>query len=351
MATEPLFLRACFGQPTERTPVWLMRQAGRYMAEYRAVRSKVDFWTLCQTPELACEVTMQPIDAFGLDAAIVFSDLLISLPPLGFPVHFTKGHGPVVEGPVVKASDVDRMQPFDVGEALGYVAEAVKLIVAALPADVPLIGFAGAPFTLASYLLEGGSSKQYIKTKAFLYTEPAAAERLFDRLCEITIDLLNLQIDAGARAVQIFDSWAGCLDPEDFDRWSGRYLRRIADGVRRPGVPVIAFPKGTGTYLDRVAATGADVVGFDWTLPYRRARALVGAKTALQGNLDPIRLLGPFETAVAPAVDALLDAAGDGTGHVFNLGHGIHQHTPPDTVARLVEHVRVESAKRRGRDA
>ena len=333
-----LFIDACFGRPTPRTPIWLMRQAGRYMAEYRAIRAKVDFWTVCQTPELACEVTLQPIDAFGLDAAIIFSDLLVSLPPLGLDTEFVPGKGPVIHNPITSASDVHKLRPVDAADALGYVGDAVRTTVAALPDDVPLIGFAGAPFTLASYALEGGSSKQFMKTKAFLHTEPAAAEALFEKLTQVTIDLLNLQIDQGARAVQIFDSWAGCLDPEDYARWGTRYTRRIVDAVRRPEVPVIVFAKGTGTYLDRVAATGADVIGVDWTLPLDHARSRVQAGQALQGNLDPGRLLSPWPELQA-AANRVLDAAGDGTGHIFNLGHGIYQHTPVDHVRRLVEHV------------
>jgi uroporphyrinogen decarboxylase len=346
MSTEPLFLRACFGQPTERTPIWLMRQAGRYMAEYRAVRKGVDFWTLCQTPELACEVTLQPIEAFGLDASIVFSDLLTPLPPMGCPVHFGKGHGPVVENHVEKASDVDRLRDFDVREALGYVGDAIELIVKALPAHVPLIGFAGAPFTLASYLIEGGSSRQFMKTKVFLHQEPEAADRLFNRLADVVIELLNLQIDAGCRAVQIFDSWAGCLDPDDYARWGLAYTKRIVEGVRRPGVPVIVFAKGTGTYLDQVAQCGADVIGVDWTLTLDRARTLVGDDVALQGNLDPARLLGTWDT-IQPAVDRVLDDAGDGRGHIFNLGHGINKDTPVDNVRRLIEYVQSTSGDRR----
>ena len=232
--TNSILIRALRGEPVERPPIWLMRQAGRYMAEYRAIRANVDFWTLCKTPELCCEVTLQPIEAFGLDAAIIFSDLLVSLPPSGFDVEFVKDKGPVVHAPINEAADVDRLRPVDATDALGYVGEAVRVTAAALPADVPLIGFAGAPFTLASYLIEGGSSKQFMKTKAFLHQEPEAARRLFDHLAQVTIDLLNLQIDNGARAVQIFDSWAGCLDPEDYAVWGLAYTKRIVDAVRRP---------------------------------------------------------------------------------------------------------------------
>lgn len=349
MADEPLFIRACRSEPTERTPVWLMRQAGRYMAEYRAIRAKVDFWTLCQTPELACEVTLQPIEAFALDAAIVFSDLLIPLPPMGAPVRFAKGEGPVVDEPVRSPADVDRLRRIDPGE-VGYVADAIRLIVDALPEGIPLIGFSGAPFTLASYLIEGGSSKHYMRSKAFIHQEPAAARKLFSLLAEVSADILCMQVEAGCRAVQIFDSWAGCLDPVDFDEWSGAYIKQMVESIRarHPEVPIIAFPKGTGTYIEKVADTGADVVGVDWTLDLADARARVGEGVAVQGNLDPGRLLAPWD-ALRPAIDRVLDGAGDGTGHVFNLGHGIYQHTPPDAVKRLCEYVREESPRRRGR--
>ncbi len=346
MSTEPLFLRACAGEYTERTPVWLMRQAGRYMAEYMAVREKVDFWTLCQTPELACEVTLQPIRAFDLDASIVFSDLLTPLPPMGAPVRFATGHGPVIDDPVRTVADVDRLVHPDVGGALGYVADAIRLIVAELPSHVPLIGFGGAPFTLASYLIEGGSTRTFARTKAFLHQEPDAAERLFSKLTEVVIELLNLQVEAGARAIQVFDSWAGALDPDDYARWGLRFTKRIVEAVRRPGVPVIVFAKGTGGYFDRVAECGADVLGVDWTLTLDRARELAGPDVTLQGNLDPYRLLAPWE-AVKPAIDRVLDQAGDGQRHVFNLGHGIFKETDPDQVKRLVDYVHEASAARR----
>jgi uroporphyrinogen decarboxylase len=347
MSDLPLFLRACFNQPTERTPMWLMRQAGRYMPEYRAIRKDVDFWTLCKTPDLACEVTLQPIDAFGLDAAIIFSDLLVPLPPMGADVTFEKGMGPVIHQPIESPADVDRLVHPDVADTMGYVGDAVKTTVAALPADVPLIGFAGAPFTLASYLIEGGGSKHFMKTKAFLHQHPAAAEKLFTKLTDVVIDLLNLQIDNGVRAVQVFDSWAGVMDPVDYARWGLPWMKRILDGVRRPGIATIAFAKGTGCYFDVVAQCGADALGVDWTLPLDKARALAGPDIALQGNLDPGRLLGPWE-ALVPAIDRVLDAAGDGQGHIFNLGHGIDRFTDPAQVARLADYVRVESPKRRG---
>lgn len=346
MTQRPLFIRACLGEQTERTPIWLMRQAGRYMAEYRAVRQRSDFWTLCKTPELACEVTLQPIDAFGLDASIIFSDLLVSLPPLGFPVEFVPGRGPVVDGPIVTPEDVKRAKPFEVSKELKYVGDAVSMTRAALPKDVPLIGFAGAPFTLASYLIEGGSSKAFMKTKAFLHEHRAAAEVLFEYLTEATIDLLNMQADSGAEALQIFDSWAGCLDPEQYKRWGLKYTQRIVEAVRRPGLPVIVFPKGCGAYLDIVAQCGADVVGVDWAVSMTKARQQVGPNITLQGNLDPGYLLGPTDL-LDEAVDRLLDETENGQRHVFNLGHGIHLTTPPENVKRLVDRVQQTSARLR----
>ena len=348
MTQRSLFIRSCLGEETERTPIWLMRQAGRYMEEYRAIRKNVDFWTLCQTPELACEVTLQPIDAFGLDASIIFSDLLVTLPPLGFPVEFVPGKGPVVDGPIVTPADVGRAQAVSVERSLQYVGDAVRMTRAALPKDVPLIGFAGAPFTLASYLIEGGSSKAFMKTKAFLHEHRHAAEELFEHLTQATIDLLNLQAESGAEALQIFDSWAGCLDPETYKRWGLHYTRRIVDAVRRPGVPVIVFPKGCGAYLDIVAECGADVIGVDWAVSMTKARQQVGPNVTLQGNLDPGYLLGPVDL-LDEATDRLLAETGNGHRHVFNLGHGIHLTTPPSNVKRLVDRVQQTSGALRDR--
>jgi uroporphyrinogen decarboxylase len=340
MNETPLFLRACRREPTERTPVWLMRQAGRYLPEYKAVRAKVDFLTLCRTPELACEVTLQPLRRFPFDAAILFSDLLVPLEAMGATVTFPEEGGPAIADGIKTPADVDRLRTPPAAEALPYVAESVKLLCAEL--KVPLIGFAGAPFTLASYLIEGGTSRNFTKTKKFLYQHPEAAERLFDKLATMVADLLNLQAASGCRALQIFDSWAGALDPDDYARWGEPWTRRIVDAVRRPGLPVIVFAKGTGTYLEKPAATGADVLGIDWTLALDRARALVGDGVALQGNLDPVRLLGPWEP-LREAIDRILAVGGD--GHVFNLGHGILPETPIDNVSRLVDHVHHRSAR------
>ena len=350
MSETPLFIRACYGEKTERTPIWLMRQAGRYMAEYRAIRAKADFWEVCHNPALATEVTLQPINAFGLDAAILFSDLLIPFPHMGFEVNFIPGKGPVLPAPIERPEDVDRLRPTPMREALACVGDAVSSIVSELPASTPLIGFAGAPFTMASYLIEGGSSRQFMKTKAFLYQHPEAAERLFTRISDAVIELLQLQIDRGCRAVQIFDSWAGALDPAAYARWGLPYTQKIVNAVRRPGVPVIVFAKGTSGYFDLVTQAGADVYGVDWTQSLSRARAAAsgavapgGGPVALQGNLDPGRLLSPWPELEA-ATRSLLDEAGDGRGHIFNLGHGIYQYTPVESVRRLVDFVQQNSA-------
>ncbi len=339
----PLFLRACARQSVEHTPIWLMRQAGRYMPEYRAIRAKADFLTLCHDPALACEVTLQPINRLGVDAAIVFSDLLVPLEAMGVTVRFPEG-GPEIENGVKVPADVARLRTPRAADTLGFVGDAVSLLVRALPENIPLIGFAGAPFTLASYLIEGGGSRNYQKTKAFLYEHPVEAEQLFEKLTVVVSDFLRLQIDRGCRAVQIFDSWAGALDAEDYQRWGVEYTRRIVASVRRPGVPVIVFAKGIGGYFEHVADTGADVLGVDWTLPMGSARARIGPDFTLQGNLDPTRLLGPWEP-VRAAVDRILDQAGK-VGHVFNLGHGILPQTSPDLVKRLVDYVHESSAAR-----
>ena len=287
---------------------------------------------------------MQPIDAFGLDASIIFSDLLIPLPHMGFEVNFIKNKGPVLPEPINVAKDVERLRPAPMADVLSCVGQAAKQIVAALPRDTPLIGFAGAPFTLASYLIEGGSSKQFMKTKAFLHQHPTEASILFNRLTDAVIDLLNLQVDSGCRAIQIFDSWAGCLDPEDYAVWGLPYTKRIVEAVRRPNVPIIVFAKGTGTYFDLVVQSGADCYGVDWTLPLSKARQLASEGVALQGNLDPGRLLAPWEK-LKLSVDRVLNEAGNGKGHVFNLGHGIYQYTDPNQVKRLTDYVQGESHK------
>jgi uroporphyrinogen decarboxylase len=321
-----------------------MRQAGRYMPEYRAIRAKADFWQLCHDPDLATEVTMQPINAFGLDAAILFSDILIPLPKVGFEVRFDEGKGPVLPSPIKSVQDVARYVPVPMNEALGCVGDAVKSIVRALPQGTPLIGFAGAPFTLASYLIEGGSSKEFMKTKAFLHQEPKAAHELFQKLTDTVIDFLSMQVDCGCEAVQIFDSWAGCLGADDYEVWGLYYSKQIVDALKKKNVPVILFAKGTHSYMDVVAQAQANAYGLDWTVKISKMKAIVGKNVALQGNLDPGKLLAPW-AEIEKSVVKILDEAADGTGHIFNLGHGIYQHTPVDHVKRLVDFVKEKSAQ------
>jgi uroporphyrinogen decarboxylase len=330
-----LFLRACRGEVVERSPIWIMRQAGRYLPEYRAVRKGATFEEMCKKPELAIEVTLQPIRRYGFDASIVFSDILIPLEPMGVPFHIEEKEGPVLEKPIRSVSDIDQLRSFD-PEELGFVLEAIRGLCREL--KVPLIGFAGAPFTLASYLLEGGSSKNFIKIKSFLFQEPEAAHRLLSLVAENIGRYLNAQIAAGATAVQIFDSWAGQLSPEDFETFALPYAKRVVELVRPSGVPIIYFCKGGSPWLLQSRAVGADVVGLDFHCRLGEARALLGDKTAVQGNLDPCALFLPREQVAERAREILRQNAGR-PGHIFNLGHGVLPPTNPDHVATLVETV------------
>ncbi len=343
---EPLFLRACHGEPVERTPVWLMRQAGRYMAEYRALREAHDFLSLCRTPELAARVTLQPVERFGMDAAILFSDIMIPLPAMGADVTFDPG--PVVARPVRDRSDIAALRIPDPAADLGFVLEAVSQIVHALPPGVPLIGFGGAPFTLLAYLVEGRGSKTWLAPRAMLHSDPDGAEMLLDRLVETQAAFLAAQIDAGARAIQIFDSWGGVLPRDQFERFAAEPLARLIGRIRRPGVPVILYVRDAAHVLDLLAATGADVISVDEKLPLDRAARLIGPGPALQGNLDPALLLGP-PGRVAEGVAAVLRAAPRGRGHVFNLGHGVPPQTPNDNVELVLREVRRLSSTGSGR--
>jgi len=337
------FLRACRRQSVDRTPVWFMRQAGRYMEEYRALRAKHSLLTLCRTPELAVEVTLQPVRALGVDAAILFSDLLLPLAPLGIPFDFQKGEGPVIEKPVRTAADIDALRAFEPRQELGMVLEAIRLLRREL--TLPLIGFAGAPFTLASYAIEGGHSKDFARTKALLYTDPAAWHRLAARLASVVADYLRAQVEAGAQALQLFDSWIGALDESDYREFVLPHVRAIFDGLRDVGVPIIHFGTGTGHLLGVQREAGGDVIGVDWRTPLDVARRLLGDAVALQGNLDPTALLGPRERLLRRVDDVLARAAG-APGHVFNLGHGILPPTSPAAVRAVVEHVHARTAAR-----
>jgi uroporphyrinogen decarboxylase len=325
------FLDACRRRATPFTPVWLMRQAGRYMPEYRTMRARHGFLELCKDSYAAAEVTLQPVERLGVDAAILFADILLVLEPLGVGLEFTRGEGPHIERPVRRAEDVGRLDPVAVDEAVPFVFETVRLVRKALAGRVPLIGFAGAPFTLASYLIEGGPSREFLRTKCFMHEEPDAWHALMTRLADITVAYVNGQIAAGVEAVQLFDSWAGTLAPADYRDYA-------------PDIPVIHFGTGTAGLLHLMKAAGGDVIGLDWRVEIGPAWERLGDDVAVQGNLDPALLLAsPAE--IRRGVTAILDAVGGRPGHVFNLGHGIHKETPVDHVIALVDMVHELSAR------
>lgn len=331
------FLRALAGQPVDATPIWVMRQAGRYLPEYRATRARAGgFLDMCRTPTLACEVTLQPIDRYGLDAAILFSDILIPLEAMGLEVRFDEGHGPVLPAPVRSADDLPRLSRFDPAKATGFVAEAIGLIQKGLGGRVPLIGFAGAPWTVASYAVEGGGSKNFRHALGWLHSDPAGFVRLLDRIADSTADYLEMQVDAGVHAVQIFESWGGQLSRETWRDVALPPVRRILERLRGR-VPVILYMNGSPQHLESMATAGADALGVDWRLPLDEVRRRVGAGPALQGNLDPCLLYAPAATLESKAREVL--EAGGGRGHVFNLGHGILPDAPLEAVATLVEAV------------
>jgi uroporphyrinogen decarboxylase len=335
-----LFLRALLREPTPRTPLWMMRQAGRYLPEYRATRARAgSFMKLCMTPELACEVTLQPLERYALDAAILFSDILTIPHALGLGLEFEAGEGPRIDRPVRSARDIDALPTLDPERELRYVMDAVRLIRRELDGRVPLIGFAGSPFTVGTYTVEGGGSKNFSIIKSMLYGEPMQLHRLLAHLTRSTTDYLNAQIAAGAQAVMVFDTWGGALSPAAYREFSLRYMADIVDGLTRQAdgrrVPVILFTKGGGEWLADMAATGADALGVDWTTDLADARARVGGRVALQGNLDPSVLYAPPES-IRTEVGRVLASYGRGHGHVFNLGHGIHPDVPPEHAGAMV---------------
>ncbi len=335
------FLRACRREPVDATPVWLMRQAGRYMPEYRALRERHSLLELCRTPELAVEVTLQPIRAFGFDAAILFSDLLIPLAPLGLPFDFHSGDGPVVEKPIRSRADVEALRRFEPREELGMVLEAIRLLRREL--QVPLIGFAGAPFTLASYAIEGGRSSNFAKTKGLMYSEPETWHLFAGLLADVVADYLRAQVEAGAQAVQVFDSWIGALDEKDYLEFVFPHVRRIFDGLDGLDVPKIHFGTATGHLLAVQREAGGTVIGVDWRTPLDEGWERAGTDVAIQGNLDPTLLFAPRERLLA-RVDDVLQRAGGRPGHIFNLGHGILPGTPVENVRALVDHVHQATA-------
>ncbi|MCH8145634.1 MAG: uroporphyrinogen decarboxylase [Gemmatimonadetes bacterium] len=332
----PTFLAACRSEPTSHTPVWIMRQAGRYLPEYRAIRKTVDFLTLTKTPELAAEVTLQPTRRFALDAAILFSDIMTPVEGMGVSLDFSPG--PVVTNPIRDAARIEELRVPNPEESVPFVLETVRAVVGALPKDVPLIGFAGAPFTLFCYLVEGRGSKTFSTAKSFLFAEPEASHQLLEKLADTMALYLGAQAAAGARALMIFDSWAGLLGPEQYRRFALPAVARVIEALKPLDVPLIYFPNQGATLLEDVATVDVDVVGVDWRLPLSKVRSLLGSRISVQGNLDPAALFAPPDE-LKSQIDSVLAEAGGQPGHVFNLGHGIERTTNPDAVALLVDYV------------
>ncbi len=337
------FLRALLKQPVDKTPIWIMRQAGRYLPEYRALRKQAgSFMDLCQNADLACEVTMQPLRRFDLDAAILFSDILTIPDAMGLGLYFSAGEGPRFQRTITSVADVKALPDPDPEGELQYVMNAVRTIRKELDGSVPLIGFSGSPWTLATYMVEGGSTKDFGKVKGMLYSSPVAMHLLLDKLADSVTSYLNAQIAAGAQAVMIFDTWGGALSPEAYKAFSLDYMQKIVSGLTREAdgrkVPVVLFTKGGAQWLESMADTGCDALGLDWTINIADAKARVGDKVALQGNMDPCVLYSTPDVISETAQKIVTDFDGN-TGHVFNLGHGIHQHINPDNVKALVDAV------------
>ena len=338
------FLRALLRQPVDRTPVWIMRQAGRYLPEYRATRAKAgDFMSLCKSPELACEVTLQPLARFPLDAAILFSDILTIPDAMGLGLYFSEGEGPRFTSPLSTRADIDRLPSIDPETDLDYVMQAVRTIRHALDGSVPLIGFSGSPWTLSAYMVEGQSSREFSKIKSMLFGHADCLHTLLGKLADTVTNYLTAQIAAGAQVVMIFDTWGGLLSPRDYIDFSLQYMQRIVEQLQHECagqcVPIVLFTKNGGQWLEAMADTGCDALGVDWTTDLAHARELTGGRVALQGNLDPSVLYADTETIRFRVAEALA-SYGHGSGHVFNLGHGIHQYTDPDKVAEMVTAVR-----------
>ncbi|MFC0323755.1 uroporphyrinogen decarboxylase [Gallibacterium melopsittaci] len=335
------YLRALLRQPVDMTPVWMMRQAGRYLPEYKATRAQAgDFMSLCRNAELACEVTLQPLRRYALDAAILFSDILTIPDAMGLGLSFGAGEGPKFAKPITSQAEVAKLPIPDPEDELGYVMNAVRTIRRELQGSVPLIGFSGSPWTLATYMVEGGSSKSFSKIKKMLYVEPQLLHQLLDKLADSVILYLNAQIKAGAQAVMVFDTWGGVLGHQEYQEFSLRYMEKIVAGLIRESegrkVPVTLFTKGGGLWLEAIAATGCDAIGLDWTIDIAEAKRRVGDRVALQGNMDPSVLYASAER-IEQEVKTILAGYGEGYGHVFNLGHGIHQDVPVESPKIFVD--------------
>ncbi len=336
------FLDACWGKPVDRTPVWLMRQAGRYLPEYMAVRSKCTFLELCKTPDLAAEVSIQPVDILGVDAAILFSDILTPVEPMGMKLDFVPG--PVFEHPIRTMADVEALRIPQMEQDVPYVLETIKILRRELAGKVPLIGFGGAPFTLACYMVEGKGSKDFARIKQMMYGAPQVYAALMEKITTMDMEYLNAQIKAGAQAIQIFDTWGGILSPADYERYVLPYTTRLINGLNRTETPVIHFVKGAGTMLDTVQKAGGDVMGLDWHVNLGTARAVLGQGMAVQGNLDPTVLFAP-QTVIEQEVKRVLDENAGRPGHIFNLGHGILPTVPPENARFMVDCVHRLSQK------
>lgn len=339
-----LFIRACKHEHVERTPIWMMRQAGRYLPEYRAVREKADFLTMCKTPELAAEVTIQPVDLIGVDAAIIFSDILVIPEAMGMKLEMHEGTGPVFPNPIRSEYDADKLKQIDPTKDLKYVLDAVSLTKKELQDRVPLIGFSGAPWTLLSYMVEGRGSKNFSEVKKLIYNQPKLAHKILDKIADAVSEYLSAKIEAGANAVQIFDTWGGILTPGDFNEFSLNYIQKIISNIKRNDEPVIVFAKGVHYNIDKIVEAGAGVIGLDWTMNLGEVRKQVGDKVALQGNLDPT-VLYANEDKIKEEASKILQSYGSGSGHIFNLGHGILPDVPPANAKLLVNFVKEESRK------
>lgn len=348
MSRADRFLKACRREPVDATPIWMMRQAGRYMREYREIRKKYDFLQMCRTPDIAAEVTLQPVEHIGVDAAILFADILLPLPKMGIDLEFARGEGPVIANPVRTAADVDKMRRIVPEEDTPYVLEAIRLVIKELDGKVPLIGFSGAPYTLASYIIEGGGSKNYVNCKTLMYAQPAVWHKLMALIADVVVDYLNAQIAAGAQAVQVFDSWVGSLAPSDYREYVLPHTKSVFERLDA-SVPHIHFANQGSTLLELAKEAGGDVLGLDWRIDLDVAWERLGFDVGVQGNLDPVVLYAPIETIEKKTAEILGKAAGR-PGHIFNLGHGILPTTPVEHAQALVEAVHRLSAAGSGPD-
>lgn len=343
--SDHLFIRACFREPVERTPVWLMRQAGRYMAEYHEFREKYTFLEMCKKPKVAAEITLQPVRALGVDAAILFSDILVPVEAMGMKVDFMENLGPKLHKPVRTPEDVEALEIPEPEEKMPFVLEAIKLIKEKLSGELPLIGFSGAPFTLASYMIEGGGSRDFRYTKEMMFSQPETFAFLMKKIGRTVVKYLNAQIKAGVDAIQIFDSWVGCLAPEDYSEHVINHTSEIISGLNGKGeVPVIQFVNQASTFLELASKAGGDVIGIDWRITLDEAWEKIGYDKSIQGNLDPVVLFAP-QYMIESKVRGILEQAGGRDGHIFNLGHGVHRDTPVENVKIMVKTVK-EFSKR-----